>query len=123
MILRKEIVEHVSKELSLPFTGTEQDWDIEMADQRRVDEFVAYYKENDLSKEVKYAIMSLILASYDDFLNEKDLDKDNKWNEIKVILKSEKEIFTNLINYWSVGTETANVFRITPLIREVKAID
>ncbi|MFA7379433.1 MAG: hypothetical protein WC150_03160 [Bacteroidia bacterium] len=123
MILRKEIIEQLSKELSLPYKGIEQDWDIELADNKRVDEFISYYNENDLSDELKYATMSIILASYDDFLNDKELDRDYKWNEIKEILKSEKEVFSNLIEYWAVDSEIENVFRITPLIREAKATD
>lgn len=121
MILRKEIIEQLSKELSLPFKGVEQDWDIELSDNKRVDEFVSYYNKNDLSAEMKYAAMSIILASYDDFLNEKELDRDYRWYDIKEILKSEEELFRDLIEYWAVDSEIENVFRITPLIKEVQS--
>lgn len=123
MILRKEIIEQLSKKLSLPYMGIEQDWDVELADKNRVDEFISYYNENDLSAEMKYAAMSIILASYDDFLNDKELDSDYRWHEIEKILKSEKEVFSDLIEYWAVDSEIENVFRITPLIREAKATD
>lgn len=121
MILKKEIIEQLSKELSLPFKGVEQDWDIELSDYKRVDEFISYYNENDLSDELKYAAMSIILASYDDFLNEKELDRDYRWYEIKEILKSEEVLFRGLIEYWAIDSEIENVFRITPLIREAQS--
>lgn len=121
MIVRKEIIERLSKELSLSFMGIEQDWDIELADNKRVNEFISYYNENNLTDEMKYATISLILASYDDFLNDKELDRDYRWYEIEKILKSENELFSNLIEYWAVDSEIENVFRITPLIREAKA--
>ncbi|MBY8963096.1 hypothetical protein KJK34_10065 [Flavobacterium sp. D11R37] len=123
MILRKEIIEQLSKELSLPYMGFEQDWDVELADKNRVDEFISFYNDNDLSAEMKYAIMSIILASYDDFLNDKELDRDYRWYEIEKILKSEKEVFRDLIEYWTIDSEVENAFWITPLIREAKVTD
>lgn len=121
MILKKEIIEQLSKELSLPFTGIEQDWDLEMANSNRISDFLKFYKQNNLSVSKKIAVMSLILASYNDFLNENNLENDDKWNEIKSVLKSEKMIFDVLIDYWSLSNELEedNLFRITPLIRQI----
>lgn len=95
-----------------------------MANSNRIDEFIKFYKENNLSDEKKVATMALILASYDDLLNEKDLEWTEKWNEIKSELNSEKAIFSTLIDYWSLDdkVESNNVFKITPLIRKIKAI-
>lgn len=121
MILRKEIIEQLSRKLSLPYMGFEQDWDVELADKNRIDDFISYYNENDLSAEMKYATMSILLASYDDFLNDKELDVDYRWYEIEIILKSEKGIFRDLIEHWAVDSEIENIFRITTLIREIKA--
>ena len=122
MILKKEIIEQLSKELSLPFTGREQDWDIEMANSNRINDFLKFYKHNDLSNDKKAAIMSLMLASYEDFLNERNIEIDDKWNEIKSVLESERVIFVELIHYWSLDNEVEedNLFRITPLIRNIK---
>jgi|SRR5690606_3180240 len=121
MILKKEIIEQLSKELLLPYTGTEQDWDIEMADSNRIDEFIKFYKDNNLCNDKKEAVMSLVLSSYDDLLNENNLEINDKWNEIKSILKSERIIFVDLIDYWSLNNEAeeGNLFRITPLMRTI----
>lgn len=120
MILKKEIIEQISKELSLPFTGMEQDWDIEMANSNRINDFLKFYIESDLSNNKKIAVMSLILASYDNFLNDNDLEIDERWNKIKLILESEKVIFADLINYWSLDNEVTDIFRITPLLRTIR---
>ncbi len=120
MILRKEIIEQISKSLSLPFTGVEQDWDIEMANASRIDEFINFYKKNNLSNDMKFAAMCLILTSYDDFLNNHDLNRDDKWDVIEVELNSQRQIFDSLIGYWSLEGKTKNIFRITPLLREIK---
>ena len=122
MILKKEIIEQLSNELALPFTGIEQDWNIEMADSNRINDFLKYYQRRDLSSDKKVAVMSLILVSYEDFLNEHDLEMDDGWNEIKSILESERILFVDLIDYWSLGNEIEedNLFRITPLMRNIK---
>lgn len=122
MIQKEEIIKQLSKSLSLPFTGTEQDWEIEMANSNRINDFLKYYQQNDLSSDEKVALMSLILASYEDFLNENNLKIDVRWNEIKSILESERVIFVDLIDYWILDNENIkdNLFRITPLLRNIK---
>lgn len=119
MVVKRNIIEHLSKELALPFTGSEQDWELEMANINRIDEFISFYKKMNLPKESKYSIMSIILASYEDLLNESNIDKDGRWDEIKILLSVEKDLFKNLLEYWSVGCENENVFTITHLIREL----
>ena len=121
MIFRKYTIEQLSKDLSLPFKGTEQDWDIEMANSDRLKEFIEFYKHNDLSNNRKEAIVSLILASYDDLLNKKDLVVDETWKEIKSILTSEKLILSDIMDYWSLCNQSdeSDVFRVTHLVREL----
>ncbi|UTA66459.1 hypothetical protein [Emticicia sp. 21SJ11W-3] len=121
VIIKKEIVEQLSKELSLPYTGIEQDWDIEMANSNRINDFLNFYHQNDLSADKRVAVMSLTLVSYEDYLNEYDLDIDDRWNEIKLILESKRMIFIDLIDYWSLNNEIRedNLFRITPFMRNV----
>ncbi|MDP9957139.1 hypothetical protein J2X97_002805 [Epilithonimonas hungarica] len=121
MIIKKEIFEQLSKELRLPYTGIEQDWDLEMANSKRLKDFIEFYRGNELSSEKKIAIMSLIIASYEDFLNENDLKRDNKWIEIKSLIESQKVIFQELINRWALPNESNNnnIFKITPLMRTV----
>ncbi|MGE8299104.1 MAG: hypothetical protein ACN6OW_05980 [Sphingobacterium paramultivorum] len=58
------------------YIGREQDWDIEMVDSNRKNEFIDLYHQYDLGFEEKVALMSLITASYDDFLNENNVEID-----------------------------------------------
>lgn len=121
MIFKKEILKHLSQELLLPFTGIEQDWDIEMADSNRIKDFIKFYEDKELSLDEKVALVALIIASYNDFLEENNLQIDRIWNSIKRILEFEKDNFTELINYWALDNEKEeNIFKITPLIRSLK---
>jgi len=76
MILKEKVIAALSKKLSLPYTGTEQDWEIEMADSSQINEFIDLYHQHDLAFEERMALMPLIVASYDDYLNEYDLAVD-----------------------------------------------
>ncbi|PUV26333.1 hypothetical protein [Sphingobacterium athyrii] len=118
MILKKDIIIALSKKLSLPYKGTEQDWDIEMADSSRINEFIDLYHQHDLAFEERMALMSLIVASYDDYLNEHDLAVDCRWDRIKATLTKDKRYFIELIDYWSLDNED-DIFRITPLMRTI----
>lgn len=118
MIPKKETIAALSKKLSLPYKGTEQDWDIEMADSNRINEFIDLYHQYDLDFEERVALMSLIIASYDDFLNENNVEIDSRWNIIKLMLAKDRIHFVELINYWSQCNET-DIFRITSLMRAV----
>lgn len=122
MVIKKEIIEDLSKLLNLQFTGIEQDWDIEMADVSKIEDFICFYNKKNLSNELKVGTMALILASFEEFLNENDLNIDDRWNEIKFILETEKNLFHDLIKYWSLSDEVEefDAFRITPLIRTIK---
>ncbi|WP_103072004.1 hypothetical protein [Aquimarina sediminis] len=124
MILKKEAIESINKKLSLPYTGVEQDWDIELADSQRVNEFVFFYKNTMLSLDEKKALMSLIFASYDDFLNECGIDKNEIWTEIVLLVQSNINLFKELLNYWSLEEETSpeNYFKITPLVRDIPSL-
>ncbi|MDR1504776.1 MAG: hypothetical protein LBT43_20185, partial [Prevotella sp.] len=101
MVIKKEIIKQLSKRLSLPYTGTEQDWDIEMADATRINFFLHYFCNNKLSEEERFALMSLIIASYDDYLNEYEINADEIWNTIKTILEKERSLYSEIINYWA----------------------
>jgi len=114
MILKQDIIMALCKKLSLPYKGTEQDWDIEMADSSRINEFIDLYHQHDLAFEERMALMSLIVTSYDDYLNEHDASVDYRWDRIRAMLVKYKEHFVELINYWPMHNET-DIFRITPL--------
>ena len=122
MILKLEVIESLSKRLELPYTGIEQDWDIEMANPDRIEEFLSYLKNTELDKSEKIAMMSLIIASFEDLLNEDETNERqcDLWNNIKIMLESDFELFSDIITYWSLIDEKENVFAITHYIRKVK---
>ncbi|MBN8822318.1 MULTISPECIES: hypothetical protein [unclassified Spirosoma] len=120
-ILTQQAINIVSQKLHLPITGLEQDWDIELADSSRIDEFLTLFKQdNNLDNEQKYVLMALILASCDDALQEgKALSRDS-WTYIEWVLKTHS-IYHALIDYWGLPTSKNenDLFALTPYIRAI----
>ena len=92
----------LDKKLSLGVTGSEHDWDIELADPERLEEFLSFYIENDtvLTKNEKYCLASIIVASFDEVIFSKAFNN-NIWGQISAILMKEKELFLSLMEYWA----------------------
>lgn len=67
-MITKDAEHTINMLLNLPAKGDEQDWDIEFADGKRIKEFISAFHTNDLGMPKKYALVSLILASYDEHL-------------------------------------------------------
>lgn len=121
LIFKKKIIDDLSKRLNLPYVSDIQDWDLEMANSNNIYFYIKFYNDNVLDKEEKIALMSLIFASYEDYLNENNLFFDDKWEDIKEILLKDVEIFSDLFNKW-LGNSTLrdeDNFIIAPLIKKI----
>lgn len=114
----KKIISNVNKLFGFIATGYEQDWPLEFADKNRISEFINAIKLGGLSPDVRNAIVSLILFSYDDYLSEK-VDHNNEiWKEIIVILNESPNSYKDVLNYWALWDNKANdLFKLTPLVR------
>lgn len=121
MIIKKKAIEELSLNLNLIFTGIEQDWPVELADSERLIEFISYYQKTKLSQDKKFALMALIFASYDDYLNLQEDEINEFGNQIKILVDTDPALFKDLIKYWSVENESdpEMLFKITPFVRAI----
>ena len=118
-ILKRSAVDFLNKYFHLPTTGLEQDWDIELADHKRLDEFLGAC-DFEFSDDMKFALMALIFASYDDYIREIGRDHEIE-KRIKAKLEGDGALFMELIKYWALSDEkdSENLFCLTDFIREV----
>lgn len=119
----KNSIERLSKALHLrSVSNYMQDWEYEVADSKRLSEFISYYEQNSLNSNEKVTLMTLILASYDNYIKAfgEDVDYSKK---IKQFLTYDMELFKNIIEYWSCDEEDLeDCFAVTPLIRQIRNI-
>ena len=119
MIIKKETQIKLNNLLRLPATRLEQDWDIELADETRLIEFLDLSESIDLSDMEKSAVIALILASYDDYIEVKSDTDGMIWDRITGLLDYQKTNCHDLLQYWGLPEEEdeSEVFNITPLVR------
>lgn len=113
--------EHLNAALHLhphPFC---QDWEIELADADRVAEFLELYEGGELDDDQAFALMSLIVASYDDLLQLGRSDEQT-WRRIRQHLVERFALHAYTVQYWSLPDEDDDpdhLFLTTPRMRDL----
>ncbi len=96
-----------------------QDWDIQLADPNRVEEFCQLYSQlND--EDEKFALMTLIIASLEENLQAKGNDE-NLLEVVKSLLDSSFDLHKDTIEYWCEFEENDpdHYWKVTPILRTV----
>lgn len=99
-MLMKDSIERLTAMLRLPATGAEQDWDIELADANRVDEFIEAYEHADLRPPDRVALMALVLSSTNALIEAED-QAPATWATIARLLAQDKELHAEALSYWA----------------------
>ena len=117
--IKKRAINKLTKDLNLKKDEITQDWEYEMADARRISEFLQYYKENQLSPSEKKLLIQLLLESFNDYMGEFNYNL-KYLGELKCIVKNDFEIYKDILDYWACGEDDLeDCFTITPFIREI----
>ncbi len=96
-----------------------QDWEYEVADSSRVEEFVSFYENEQLDGDEKFALMIIVISSFNDLLREKGMEI-AIWERIKRNLVMDRHIHMNTILYWAdIGGELEDSWAIAPNMRAV----
>jgi len=120
----QKAIEKICKDLNLQKPDAyEQDWEYVNVDETRIAEFIDYYQSGCLDDETKFAVMIIIIGSFDDALRSGKFEL-AQWEKAKDILMREQNLHVNTIKYWSCEDEAnlENCFCITPYIREIEKI-
>lgn len=130
----------LNRDLSLNATGQEQDWELEVADADRVEEFIAHFHIRERDDIYDFALVSLIVASFDDVVggrlmsidgeyfeiferNKNDIEsvytesERSLWGDVRKILKSNLELYGQIIRYWSCVEGDGHPFASTLLFQ------
>lgn len=119
IVLEKDSIERLNSLLKLRTTGFEQDWEIELSDQRRIDEFVGVYlNHKEFSDSDKMALMALIMASCEDAISTGFFSSDS-WNKVREILSRDRKLHSALIEYWMAERNGGDLFKISSCLRNL----
>jgi len=93
--------------LNLPNINS-QDWEYEIADSFKLEGFLTAYKDLDLDIEERFALMIVIIGSYDIALRDGTADTDI-WNNICRYLIQDIDIHLNTIIHWSLKDQEEDI--------------
>ena len=119
-MLKSSSIDKLTTLLTLKSTGLEQDWDVELADENRIGEFLLAYQGPSLSPDDKFALMALMLASVDRYI-ELNSKMPEEWDRVADILLRERDLHEKTVAYWrrDDDDDPEAWFHLTPHIRAV----
>lgn len=117
-------IERLTAMLQLPPGG--QDWEIDVADAARVGEFLDIYERQPLDDDERFTLMELIVACYDDLLQDGGDADSQLWERLHRHLLGSFDLHGYTVQYWSVpddddDDDPDHVFLFTVRAREVMA--
>lgn len=112
-------IENLNSRLKLDHGRWQQDWEVELADSNRVAEFCQAYQSLTDADE-KFALMTLITASYDDLVAENGRVPEYE-ERIAYLLSQDWELHIDTIGYWALveQPEAEDGFAVTPFMRRL----
>ncbi|WP_054943848.1 hypothetical protein [Paenibacillus ihuae] len=116
-----EAINSLNEKLGLPKPDKHsQDWVYEVSNSSRVAGFFSFYENAILNMEEKFALMNLVISSYDDAIAEGKV-LPGMWNGIRGQLMKHISMYKDLISYWALIDEEdfEDGSAITPYMRDL----
>lgn len=116
----KEAIEGLVTKIGVPAPDEfSQDWEYEVSDASRIEEFLFAYEHVELNEDEKFTLMIIVISSYDDALAMGNFEME--WDDtISSLLLKDINIHESTIFYWAMQNEEEleNCFCVTPLMRK-----
>ena len=112
-------VDSLARRFGFPNTPDMQDWEWEVADAARIDEFLAAYESGELDDDERFTLMETILQSFED-LGE-SLSVDPRWPRVLELLDRNVDLHAYTVFYWSCleNEDDEDSWLVTPYVRRV----
>lgn len=111
----RKAINTISAHFSLPNEDWMQDWEIQVAEFSRLDEFIDAYRSADLDDDERFTLMAVIIHC----LDRPEGLSDPRWETVVGFLERDLEIHASTIVYWSCSgrNDPDEQFFTTPLFR------
>jgi len=103
----------------LPYADQMQDWEWEVADAGRFDEFLGVYRDFNLLDEQRVSLMEMLVQCVEEIESASDFSA--SWSAIEPLLVARAVLHRPTIAYWSCPSEAApeDCFRVSPFMRRL----
>lgn len=119
----REAQGRLARRFELPDDPRMQDWEWQVADARRIDEFLSAYEQPELSDDERFSLMEILIQSFDDLASQTRLDVEPRWQRVLVLLEERIELHVHTVWYWAcVDEEDDGTFwEVSPDLRKLLA--
>ncbi len=113
-------IKSLSRALRLPRIGGGRNWWFDVADSRRVGDFAERLLVGDLSVDERFALMSLALASVEEFVHRQG-SLPEEWVALVGLLREDSSLYADLVRFWRDGGVAVfgAVADLTPHVRSL----
>jgi hypothetical protein len=112
-------IDALAERFGLPNHPHMQDWEWEVADSARINEFLAALETGDLTDDERFTLMETVIQSFEELGT--PLERDPRWLRVLAILEGNVLLHAHSIWYWSCVDEpdSENHWRVTPFLRSL----
>jgi hypothetical protein len=112
-------IDALALRFDLPNHHSMQDWEWEVGDAERLDEFISVYQSGELDDDERFVLMEMILQSFEDLGG--IVWTDPRWEPVGHLLDRNIQLHAHSIFYWSCPDtdDPKGQFAITPVIRPI----
>ena len=112
-------IEALAKRFDLPFDTSMQDWEWEVADPDRIDEFLEAYRMGELDEDERFTLMETIIQSFEDAPQAPEADP--RWCEVLNLLTTGIDLHISTVWYWAATDHQRldDTWLVTPSIRKL----
>ena len=117
----RKAIDSLAARFGLVCSTQMQDWEWEVADPARIDEFLSAYASGELDEDERFTIMETLLQSFEE--SEIELWSDPRWITVLNHLERNIDLHAYSAWYWSCldSDDAQEWFRLTPHLREILA--
>jgi len=112
-------IDSLAKRFGFPNTPAMQDWEWEVGDSARIDDFLSTYESGALSDDERFTLMETILQSFENL--PQSTGSDTRWHRALELLNKNIQLHIYSVWYWS-DVENENgedSWRVTPFLRQI----
>lgn len=116
-------IQKLASLLGLPYSEFMQDWEWEVADPNRIQEYFGLYDQGHMSDDDKFTLMETIIQAHEDkYVNTGLLPK--SWQQVKKRILSNPKLHVKSVMYWACSNEFMGpqfAFKVSKQMREIQS--
>jgi len=119
MIISEDIRIALTQKLHLINAIDSQDWELEVADPKRITEFLKSLQNDvSLTDKMKRALIIVCISSYNDYLDKYHRNMSIE-SQLVELLKDDIELLKDLYQYWDIFGDEHDTFNVYTFLKEI----